>query len=40
MKARYTSLARYNAWANNRLYDAAAQLSGSDYRADRGVFFK
>jgi uncharacterized damage-inducible protein DinB len=31
---------RYNAWANNRLYDAAAQLSTEQYRADRGAFFK
>ena len=33
-------LARYNAWANRRLYDAAAELSDEDYRADRGAFFK
>jgi uncharacterized damage-inducible protein DinB len=32
--------AAYNAWANRRLYDAAATLSDSDYRADRGAFFK
>jgi uncharacterized damage-inducible protein DinB len=32
-------LARYNAWANRRLYDAAAKLSDADYRADRGAFF-
>jgi uncharacterized damage-inducible protein DinB len=31
---------RYNAWANKRLYDAAAQLSLEQYRADRGAFFK
>src|SRR3981081_781241 len=40
MKARYRMFAGYNAWANRRLYDAAAQLSDADYRADRGVFFK
>ena len=40
MKTRYTMFAGYNAWANHRLYDAAAQLSDADYRADRGVFFK
>ncbi len=40
MKARYTMFAGYNAWANRRLYDAAAQLGDADYRADRGVFFK
>ncbi len=32
-------LARYNAWANARLYDAAAKLPEADYRADRGAFF-
>ena len=40
MKARYTTFAGYNAWANRRLYDAAALLSDADYRADRGAFFK
>jgi uncharacterized damage-inducible protein DinB len=33
-------LARYNGWANERLYGAAARLSDGDYRADRGAFFK
>ncbi|MBS0541065.1 MAG: damage-inducible protein DinB [Proteobacteria bacterium] len=40
MKQRYSMFAGYNAWANRRLYDAAAQLSDADYRADRGAFFK
>ncbi len=40
MKSRYTMFAGYNAWANRRLYDAAAQLGDADYRADRGVFFR
>src|SRR4030095_2595864 len=40
MKAHYTTFADYNAWANRRLYDAAAALSDADYRADRGAFFK
>jgi uncharacterized damage-inducible protein DinB len=40
MKTRYTMFAGYNAWANRRLYDAAAQLSDADYFADRGAFFK
>ena len=40
MKAHFDMLARYNAWANRRLYDAAAALSDADYRADRGAFFK
>ena len=40
MKAHFDMFARYNAWANVRLYDAAAKLSDPDYRADRGAFFK
>lgn len=40
MKSHYTMFAGYNAWANRRLYDAAALLSDADYRADRGAFFK
>ena len=40
MTDRYKTFAGYNAWANGRLYDAAAGLSDADYRADRGVFFR
>jgi uncharacterized damage-inducible protein DinB len=40
MKAHFDTFAQYNAWANRRLYDAAADLSDADYRADRGAFFK
>jgi len=40
MKEHYRTFAGYNAWANRRLYAAAAQLSDADYRADRGAFFK
>ena len=40
MKSRYLMFAGYNAWCNERLYDAAALLSVADYRADRGAFFK
>ena len=36
----YAMLAGYNAWANRKLYDAAAALDDADYRADRGAFFK
>ncbi len=36
----FPMLAAYNAWANGRLYGAAANLSDADYRADRGAFFK
>ena len=40
MKTHYRAFARYNAWANRRLYDAAAELTDSEYRADRSAFFK
>jgi uncharacterized damage-inducible protein DinB len=40
MKTHFEMFSRYNAWANERLYDAAAKLSDVDYRADRGAFFK
>jgi uncharacterized damage-inducible protein DinB len=40
MKPYLAMMAAYNAWCNERLYDAAAQLSDADYRADRGVFFR
>jgi uncharacterized damage-inducible protein DinB len=32
-------LARYNAWMNNKLYDAAASLPPGELEADRGAFF-
>lgn len=32
-------LARYNAWANERLYDACARLEDTAYRAPRPSFF-
>src|SRR5690606_6436861 len=32
-------MARYNRWANNRLYDACAMLSPEDYFAPRPSFF-
>jgi uncharacterized damage-inducible protein DinB len=39
MKQHFQMLAAYNAWANERLYDAAVKLPDADYRADRGAFF-
>ena len=39
MKDHFSGFARYIAWANRHLYDAAARLSDTDYRADRGAFF-
>jgi uncharacterized damage-inducible protein DinB len=38
--AHYRMFGHYNAWANSRLYHAAARLSSEQYRADRGAFFK
>ena len=32
-------MARFNAWANRRLFETVAQLAESEYRADRGAFF-
>ena len=40
MKPHFEMFARYNEWANRRLYGAAAALSDADYRADRGVFLR
>ena len=31
--------ARYNEWANRRLYGAAGGVADAEYRADRGAFF-
>jgi uncharacterized damage-inducible protein DinB len=39
MRAHYEMFARYNEWANRRLYDAASKLSDADYRAEKGAFF-
>ncbi|MFC3226939.1 DinB family protein [Marinibaculum pumilum] len=35
----FRTFARYIRWANAILYDAAADLSATDYFADRGAFF-
>lgn len=39
MKAHFATFARYNAWANARLYDAAAAVPDEAYRRDEGAFF-
>jgi uncharacterized damage-inducible protein DinB len=39
MKSLFEMLAAYNAWVNERLYDAAARIPDADYRRDRGAFF-
>jgi len=35
----FQTLARYNQWANERLYAACAELTDADYRAPRQAFF-
>jgi uncharacterized damage-inducible protein DinB len=40
LTAHYQMFGHYNAWANSRLYDAAARLTSEQFRADRGAFFK
>jgi len=40
MKQHYTSFAGYNAWANRRMYEAAAALTDAEYRADQRAFFR
>ena len=40
MKQHFVMMAGYNAWCNERVYDAASRLPDTDYRADRGAFFK
>lgn len=35
----FRTLARYNTWANGRLYAACATLSDAEYRKDRKAFF-
>jgi len=40
MQSRYRMFAAYNAWCNERLYDAAALVPDADYHADRGAYFK
>ncbi|HEY4254325.1 MAG TPA: DinB family protein [Roseomonas sp.] len=35
----FAAFARYNAWANARLYEAAAALTPAQFTADRGAFF-
>lgn len=39
MKPHFMMFARYNRWANQRLYAAAERLSDAHYREDRGAFF-
>ena len=38
--AHFRMFGHYNAWANARLYEAAAALTPKQFSADRGAFFK
>jgi uncharacterized damage-inducible protein DinB len=40
MKAHFSMLARYNAWANARLYKIASALPDEAYRRNVGAYFK
>jgi uncharacterized damage-inducible protein DinB len=40
MKSHFSMLARYNTWANSRLYAHASTLPGEAYRRDVGAYFK
>ncbi|MDQ0315632.1 DinB family protein [Amorphus orientalis] len=40
MQHHFGMMAGYNAWCNDRLYEAAAAISDENYRADQGAFFK
>jgi len=40
MLARYRMFAGYNAWCNERLYEAVEHIPDAAYRADRGAFFR
>ena len=40
MKKHFLMFAAYNAWANGRIYEAAASLGEDEFRRDTGAFFK
>jgi uncharacterized damage-inducible protein DinB len=39
LKQHFMMMAAYNAWANSRIYDAAAALSTEEWQRDTGAFF-
>ena len=39
-RAHFATVARYNAWATQRLLDAVAAVNDTDFRRDTGLFFK
>ena len=40
MKQHFQMFAAYNSWANQRVYDAAAELREDEFLCDAGAFFK
>jgi len=40
LKSHFLMMARYNAWANARLYHIAGQLPDEQYRRDVGAYFR
>jgi uncharacterized damage-inducible protein DinB len=40
VKQHFMMFAAYNAWANARIYEAAAELSEEEFNRDMGAFFK
>ena len=40
MKQHFNMFAAYNAWANQRIYDAASALTKEEFAQDAGAFFK
>ena len=40
MQEYFSGFARYNAWANRLIFDAAAELTDAQYRENRAAFFK
>ncbi len=40
MRQHFQMFAAYNKWANQRIYEAAAELSLEDYERNMGAFFK
>ena len=39
MKRHFMMFAAYNQWANNRLYNAAADLTDEEFNRNTGAFF-
>lgn len=39
LKQHFELLASYNQWMNSKVYDAARQLTATDFAKDRGAFF-